>query len=369
MTKKKFMTLAYESAKLGQYSTRPGVSVGCVIEKENKILSRGWYEKYGASHAEINAINNLKRKYPKSYKEKINQSSIYISLEPCNTTGKTPPCVDELKKYNFKEIIIGHEDRSQQGAKELKKFGFKVSHLKQKAFDINQGFFKRINSNRPYIRAKIAMSKDGKTSFKNKRNKWITSIASRNDAQHYRAISDLIITGSGTLMHDNPSLNVRNKKIVKTKGFNQPHKAVLINSSNDLTGMKFFQDKTKKIIFTTQGKKFDGLKKMSNTEISFLKEKGLKVDLKDLASHLNKSNYQDILIEAGPNLLSSFIKANLIDEFIIYISPKMLSNTADYFFNGINSMNPLLSNKYEKIESTKIGVDKKIILRKRQKWD
>ena len=116
MTKKKFMTLAYESAKLGQYSTRPGVNVGCVIEKENKILSKGWYEKYGASHAEINAINNLKRKYPKSYEEKINQSSIYISLEPCNTTGKTPPCVDELKKYNFKEIIIGHEDKSQQGA-------------------------------------------------------------------------------------------------------------------------------------------------------------------------------------------------------------------------------------------------------------
>ena len=369
MTKKKFMAMAYESAKLGEYSTKPGVNVGCIIEKNSKILSKGWYEKYGGSHAEINAIRNLKKNYPKSYRELLDQSSIYISLEPCSKTGKTPPCTDELKKYNFKEIIIGHEDPSQSGANELKKLGFNVSQHKQKNLNINQGFFKKIYTNTPYIRAKIAMSKDGKTSFKNKRNKWITSAASRKDSQHYRAISDLIITGSGTIINDDPLLNVRSNKIVKSKGFNQPHKAVITSSNHDLNKFKFFHDKTKKIIFTHKNNKLGDLKKTTNTEISLIKKEGSELDLKDLVSKLTAFNYRDILIEAGPNLLSSFIKANLIDEFIIYISPKMLSNTADYFFNGKDSMNPLLSKKYEKIESLKIGIDKKIILRKKQKWD
>jgi len=128
--------MAYELAKLGEYSTKPGVNVGCIIERNNKILSKGWYEKYGGSHAEINAIRNLKKNYPKSYRELLDQSSIYISLEPCSKTGKTPPCTDELKKYNFKEIIIGHEDPSQSGTNELKKLGFNVSQHKQKNLNI-----------------------------------------------------------------------------------------------------------------------------------------------------------------------------------------------------------------------------------------
>ena len=369
MTKKRFMAEAYELAKLGQYSTKPGVNVGCVIVKNNKILSKGWYEEYGGSHAEINAINSLKKKYPKSYETVLSQSSIFISLEPCSTTGKTPPCVHELKKYDFKEIVIGHEDTSQYGIQELIKSGFKIKQVKQKSLDINQGFFKKINTTSPYIRAKIAMSKDGKTSFKNKKNKWITSIASRSDAQHYRAISDLIITGGGTLINDNPSLNVRSKKIIKLKGFSQPDKAVITNSQLDFETFKFFQDKSKKFIFTSKKNKVPASKKLSNTEIKSVKSEGAKIDLKDLRSRLIKLNYKDVLIEAGPGLLTSFIKANLIDEFIIYISPKMLSNTANYFFNGKSSLNPMLSEKYEKSESTKVSTDKKIILRKKQKWD
>ena len=212
------------------------------------------------------------------------------------------------------------------------------------------------------------MSKDGKTSFKNKRNKWITSLASRNDAQHYRAISDLIITGGATLMNDNPSLNVRNKKIIKLKGFSQPDKAVITSRDIDHKAFKFFHDKSKKLIFTSKRNNIASIK-TSNTEIQTFKSNGSKIDLNDLIFCLTKMNYKDVLLEAGPNLLTSFINANLIDEFIIYISPKILSNTATYFFNGKNSLNPMHSKKFEKIESKKIGADKKIILRKKQKWD
>ena len=113
MTEKKFMSLAYDLAKRGQYTTKPGVNVGCVIVKKGKIIGQGWYEKYGGCHAEVNAINSVKRRYPKSYEDALSNSSIYVSLEPCSTHGKTPPCVNELKKYSFKEVVIGDKDKSQ----------------------------------------------------------------------------------------------------------------------------------------------------------------------------------------------------------------------------------------------------------------
>ena len=229
MTEKKFMSLAYDLAKRGQYTAKPGVNVGCVIVKKGKIIGQGWYEKYGGRHAEVNAIDSVKRRYPKSYEHALSNSSIYVSLEPCSTHGKTPPCVDELKKYSFKEVVIGDKDKSQNGIKELKKVGLKVKELNLNDLKINQGFLKKVNLKRPYVRAKIAMSKDGKISFRNNRNKWITSKASRKDAHHYRAISDLIITGTGTLLKDNPSLNVRDRKITKHKSFKQPDKAVVLS--------------------------------------------------------------------------------------------------------------------------------------------
>ena len=369
MTEKKFMSLAYDLAKRGQYTTKPGVNVGCVIVKKGKIIGQGWYEKYGGRHAEVNAINSVKRRYPKSYEDALSNSSIYVSLEPCSTHGKTPPCVDELKKYSFKEVVIGDKDKSQNGIKELKKAGLDVKELNLNDLKTNQGFLKKVNLKRPYVRAKIAMSKDGKISFKNNKNKWITSKASRKDAHHYRAISDLIVTGTGTLLKDDPSLNVRDRNITKHKSFKQPDKAVVGNSLKDLKDLKFFKDKLKKIVFASRKKNLPNINQLTNTEVKILNESGSKLDLVSLLNKIEKMGYKEILIEAGPKLLTSFIKADLIDEFIVYIAPKILSNTADSFFEGPSSLNPLKSKKYKIIESTKIGIDKKLIYRKKQKWD
>ena len=339
MIEKKFMSLAYDLAKRGQYTTKPGVNVGCVIVKEGKIIGQGWYEKYGGCHAEVNAINSVKKRYPKSFQDALSNSSIYVSLEPCSTHGKTPPCVDELKKYSFKEVVIGDKDKSQNGIKELKKAGLKVKELNLNDLKINQGFLKKVNLKRPYVRAKIAMSKDGKISFKNNKNKWITSKASRKDAHHYRAISDLIVTGTGTILKDDPSLNVRDRNIIKHKSFKQPDKAVVGNSLNDLKDLKFFKDKVKKIVFTSHKKNLPNINRLTNTEVKILNKSGSKLDLISFLKKIEKMGYKEILIEAGPKLLTSFIKADLIDEFIVYIAPKILSNTADSFFEGPSSLN------------------------------
>ena len=232
-----------------------------------KRQGQGWYEKYGGRHAEVNAINSVKKRYPKSYEDALSNSSIYVSLEPCSTYGKTPPCVDELKKYSFKEVVIGDKDKSQNGIKELKKAGLKVKELNLNDLKTNQGFLKKVNLKRPYVRAKIAMSKDGKISFKNNKNKWITSKASRKDAHHYRAISDLIVTGTGTLLKDDPSLNVRDRNITKHKSFKQPDKALVGDSLKDLKDLKFFKDKVQKIVFASRKKNLPNVNQLKNTEV------------------------------------------------------------------------------------------------------
>ena len=111
------------------------------------------------------------------------------------------------------------------------------------------------------------------------------------------------------------------------------------------------------------------MNRLMNAEVKILNKSGSKLDLVSFLNKIEKMGYKEILIEAGPKLLTSFIKADLIDEFIVYIAPKMLSNTADSFFEGPSSLNPLKSKKYKIIESTKIGIDKKLIYRKKQKWD
>ena len=123
-----FISKTVALALKGKYNTKPGVNVGCVIVKNNKIIGQGFYEEYGGSHAEINAINEVKRKYKKSYLSKLSGSKIYISLEPCSKKGKTGACVNELKKYNFKKIIVGCKDPTQNGLNILEQAGYEVEN-------------------------------------------------------------------------------------------------------------------------------------------------------------------------------------------------------------------------------------------------
>ena len=183
-----FISKTVSLALKGKYNTKPGVNVGCVIVKDNKIIGQGFYERFGGSHAEINAINDVKRKYKTSYRSKLSESKIYISLEPCSKKGKTGACVDELKKYNFKKIIIGAADSTQNGLKILEQAGYEVENLNHKnCLSLNQTFFHKAKFKKPFVRAKIAMSKDQKSVFKSGKRKWITGELARKDIQFLRA--------------------------------------------------------------------------------------------------------------------------------------------------------------------------------------
>ena len=156
-----FIAKAIALAAKGKFNTKPGVNVGSIIVKNQKIIGQGYYKGYGEPNAEINAINDVKKKYKKNFLSQLSGSEIYVTLEPCSKKGKTGACVDELKKYDFKRIIIGSRDPTQKGLENLRKAGYEVKTLNDRGCeDLNLGFLHKAKFNKPYLRAKIAMSAD-----------------------------------------------------------------------------------------------------------------------------------------------------------------------------------------------------------------
>ena len=361
-----FISKAYSLALKGRFTTKPGVMVGCVIVKNKKIIGQGFYEKYGGSHAEINAINNVKKKYKKSFLSKLSGSEIYVTLEPCSKKGKTGACVNELKKYDFKRIVIGTGDPTQNGSKYLEKAGYKVKNLdNQQCLALNEAFFHKAKYKKPFIRAKVAMSSDHKSVFTSKQRKWITGIPARNDVQTLRAESDIILTGAGTLNEDKPSMNVRSKEIIANKNFIQPKRYVFSNKLELDWTAPFFKLSGKKVVVTSEKTLPKLTKKIKDISIMNLKKNKNSLHAKNFIKEISKLNIRNILIEAGPKLLGSFGDQNLIDEYIFYVSQEKLGDKALHFYGGNKKLNFFDNKQFYIVEESHIGKDKKIVLRKK----
>ena len=361
-----FLSKAISLGLKGRFTVKPGVKVGCVIVKNNKIIGQGFYEKYGGPHAEINAINDVKRKYKTNYLSKLSGSEIFVTLEPCSKKGKTGACVSELKKYDFKRIIIGTKDFTQNGINNLQRAGYKVKNLNnQQCQALNESFFHKIKFKKPFIKAKVAMSRDYKSVFASKQRKWITGVPARNDVQTLRAEADIILTGAGTINNDNPSMNVRSKKIIANKNFIQPERYVFSNSLELNWSAPFFKLPGKKVVVSSKKnlpKLAQGIKDIS---LMNLKKNDDSLCTKDFIKRISKLNINNILIEAGPKLLGSFGDHDLIDEYIFYISQEKLGNKASYFYEGNKQFNFFDNKLFDIVEETNIGKDKKITLRKK----
>ena len=361
-----FISKTIALALKGNFNTKPGVKVGCVIVKNNKIIGQGFYEEYGGSHAEINAINDVKNKYKTSYLSKLSGSKIYISLEPCSKKGKTGACVNELKKYNFKKIIFGCKDPTQNGLDILKKAGYEVKNLNHEdCLSLNEDFFYKAKFKKPFVRAKIAMSSDQKSVFVSGKRKWVTGEQARKDVQFLRAKADIIVTGAGTINGDKPSMNVRQKKIVSNKNFIQPSRYVFSkNLSLDWTA-PFFHLPGKKVVVTNKKKLPKFSTKLKDISIMNCSLKKNHLDPANFIQRLSKENINNIFIESGPTLLGSFGDKNLIDEYVFYISPERLGDKASYFYGGQKKLNFFESKQFDIVDEIDIGKDKKIVLRKK----
>jgi diaminohydroxyphosphoribosylaminopyrimidine deaminase/5-amino-6-(5-phosphoribosylamino)uracil reductase len=337
------MAKALQLAENGLYSTAPNPRVGCVIVKNGQIIAQGWHRVAGAAHAEIEALSGL------SSTEAAQGATVYVTLEPCSHTGKTPPCCERLIAAGVNRVVAAMRDPnplvSGKGFERMTAAGIEVlvGILENEARALNPGFIKRMESGLPYVRCKLAMSVDGRTAMASGESQWITGPAARSDVQRYRARSSAIITGSGTVIHDNPSLNVREEM----PGVDTAHaplepvlRVVVASTFNIDSNARMFSLPGEIVIAGSADN--DNKRKLDNAGICtwLVGEAGLPVDLTKLLKLLADRGCNEVLIEAGSTLSGAFLQAGLVDELVIYIAPKVLGHLARPLFTlpGLDRM-------------------------------
>lgn len=301
----KYMLRAIELAALGQGSVSPNPMVGCVIVHENQIIGEGYHKSYGGPHAEPNAIDAI---YDT---DKLGESTMYVTLEPCAHFGKTPPCADLLIAKNVKKVVIGAKDTNPlvggNGIEKLKAAGIHVvtGVLEAKVREQNKRFFTYIEKQRPYVILKWAQTSDGFVAKENYDSKWISNPQSRQLVHKWRAEEDAILVGTSTANYDNPRLNVRDWE------GKDPIRVVLDRSLALASTLNLF-DQTQQTICYNQIKS----EVMENLTYVQLNE-GFSV--KDVLDDLYQKKIQSILIEGGAHVLQKFIAFELWDEARVFI--------------------------------------------------
>ena len=305
------MALALKLSMKGRSTVGANPMVGCVITRDGKIIAQDYHQEYGKAHAEVNALNQIKLQ--------AKDTIMYVTLEPCSHYGKTPPCTKSIIKSGVKKVIVAMLDPNPlscgKGADLLKDAGIEVDVglLENEARELNRGFVKRMLTGLPFVTSKIAMSLDGKTAMSSGESKWITSEQSRNDVQKLRCNNQAIMTGSGTVIKDNPSLTVRlnDSKISPLR--------VVIDSGDKITNqeLNIFSSDTSTLVL--------------NSNNSSVLSNG-KIDLKAILIKLGEMGINNLLVEAGSGLNGAMLDAGLIDEYIIYTAPIILGSDAQSMF-------------------------------------
>jgi diaminohydroxyphosphoribosylaminopyrimidine deaminase/5-amino-6-(5-phosphoribosylamino)uracil reductase len=320
-----FMGEALAEAQKALYLSNPNPRVGCVIVKEGQVIGRGFTQKVGSAHAEVQALANAK-----ALGNEVNDSTIYVTLEPCSHTGRTPPCVDALIAAKPAAVFVAMSDPNPlvagEGLERLKAAGIKVhcGLMEPEAQALNPGFISRMTRGLPWVRMKIAASLDGKTALPDSRSQWITGPLARADGHHWRAQACAIVTGVGTVKEDDPSLNVRDVqterqpwRIIIDSKLETPPTAKILNSINQAgviivcASFDSAEIAQKAKAFTERG-----------IEVIPMANPSGKVDLPRLFSYLAKEReMNEIHVEAGFKLNGSLLRENCVDELLLYYAP------------------------------------------------
>ncbi len=318
-----FMQRAMELAKRGWYTARPNPRVGCVIVADEAIIGEGWHERTGEDHAERAALADVQRRGGSA-----KGATVYVTLEPCSHTGRTPPCVDALIEAGVSRVVIGAADPNPkvngQGVARLRAADIDVvtDILAERCAELNAGFNQRMITGRPRVRIKLAMSLDGRTAAASGQSQWITGDDARNDVHRLRAESGAVLVGRGTVQSDDPSLNVR-----LPGEWPQPMRVVVDSHLEITPGARMLSLPGETRIFTLSG---DAARARALKDAGGYVEQvgvsGGRLDLGAVLDALGEAEINDVLIEAGPTLAGAFAAARLIDEYILYMAPMLIGD-------------------------------------------
>ncbi|MGR5132967.1 bifunctional diaminohydroxyphosphoribosylaminopyrimidine deaminase/5-amino-6-(5-phosphoribosylamino)uracil reductase RibD [Vibrio alfacsensis] len=314
------MSRALKLAKRGIYTTAPNPNVGCVIVRNGLIIGEGYHHRAGEPHAEVHALRMAG--------SNAEGATAYVTLEPCSHYGRTPPCAEGLINAKVAKVICAMQDPNPKvagrGIQMLRDAGIEVQVglLESDAIALNQGFIKFMKTGMPFIQLKMAASLDGQSALSNGQSQWITSPKARQDVQRYRALSGGILSTSKTVIDDNASLNVRWDDLPKSvqalypkDDVRQPSRVILDRQSQLSDDLTLFNTDGERIVVSPDGDVSPHLDEAGRIDLA--------TTLKAVASEFNLHH---LWVEAGATLASSLIRANLVDELIVYLAPKLMGS-------------------------------------------
>ncbi|ADC62701.1 riboflavin biosynthesis protein RibD [Allochromatium vinosum DSM 180] len=338
------MARAIGLAERGRYTTDPNPRVGCVLVRDGQVVGEGWHRRAGEPHAEPLALAQAG--------ERARDATVYVTLEPCSHHGRTPPCAEALIAAGVARVVCAMVDPNPRvagrGVERLRQAGISVDVgcLESEARALNPGFVKRYEQGRPYVRCKLAASLDGRTALATGESKWITSEAARRDVQRWRAGSSAIVTGLGTVLGDDPSLNVR-LTAAELSGMaaddpvRQPCRVVVDSHWRTPPTARLLGLPGRTLIVGIGPRDTAAAAlEAAGAELIRLPEQAGRVDLAALMAELARREVNEVLLEAGSTLSGAAVRAGLVDEILLYQAPCLMGQAAKGLFDlpGIDTM-------------------------------
>lgn len=302
--------------------SEPNPRVGCVLTAaDGRVIGRGHTQQAGGPHAEVMALRDAQ-----SRGESARGATAWVTLEPCAHHGRTPPCCDALIGAGVARVAMAIQDPfplvSGQGAARLRAAGINVveGELADAARELNIGFFSRIERGRPWVRLKAAVSLDGRTALENGASQWITGPQARADGHAWRKRAGALLTGVGTVLEDNPRLDVRlvetalqPLRVIVDSRLETPPASRILDAPGSVLLYAAAPDDTRRAALEARG-----------AQIALVPGPSAKVDLPAMLADLAARGINELHVEAGHKLNGSFVREGLVDEFLIYIAPKLL---------------------------------------------
>jgi len=353
-----FMARALALAERGLYTTTPNPRVGCVVVKDGSIVGEGWHARSGEAHAEQAALDDARSKG-----QDVRGATLYVTLEPCNRHGRTPPCVDAVIGAGIGRVVAAMLDPNPaqaNGAARLRDAGVvvDVGLMESEATELNVGFVSRMTRGVPWVRSKIAASLDGRTALMNGDSRWITGPDARADGHAWRARACAIVTGVGTVLRDDPALTVREVATPR-----QPLRVVVDRDADTPVDARVFADGNALVV--TAGSRND--RWPAGVETLALPNAEGRVDLVALLRELARRGVNEVHVEAGAKLNGALITGGLVDELVVYLAPAVIGDPARGMFECAAPLDSLAARvNLDWMSVDRFGSDLRIVARVRR---